>query len=274
MSQDKTLKGSPNATFLQGSEGGPEHSTFQGGLQTDLFGREAAHANPFRWSGLKAAMKTKGTFGRSSPDLFVSANLQQSLESKLRQTLDVNGSPEYALTWKRWAMKSGPPICALRASAHQQSGKGFTGWPTAASRDWKDTPGMSETGTNPDGSERERLDQLPRVAHLVGNPAKCAKSTFATCMENTPQTAHAPGSIGGPSENSGPTSQPLTNTCEQLEMFGSTPLDGCAVTEKRDEFQGVDISGLILNPKFSAWLMGYPKEWTDAFLRVIAKRSR
>lgn len=43
----------------------------------------------------------------------------------------------------------------------------LTGWPTESSRDWKDTPGMSVTGINPDGTERTRLDQLPRVAALA-----------------------------------------------------------------------------------------------------------
>ena len=53
----------------------------------------------------------------------------------------------------------------------------LTSWPTASARDWKDTPGMSETGTNPDGSTRSRLDQLPRVAGLTvtGSPAATAK---------------------------------------------------------------------------------------------------
>ena len=51
-------------------------------------------------------------------------------------------------------------------------------WSTPSSRDWKDTPGMSETGVNPDGSKRTRLDQLPRQAQLmvsgggqIGSPA-------------------------------------------------------------------------------------------------------
>jgi DNA (cytosine-5)-methyltransferase 1 len=35
-------------------------------------------------------------------------------------------------------------------------------WPTASSRDWKDTPGMAMEGTNPDGSKRARNDQLAR----------------------------------------------------------------------------------------------------------------
>ena len=38
-------------------------------------------------------------------------------------------------------------------------------FPTPTSRDWKDTQGMAQTGVNPDGSSRERLDQLPRVVY-------------------------------------------------------------------------------------------------------------
>lgn len=54
------------------------------------------------------------------------------------------------------------------------------GWTTPSSRDWKDTPGMSTTGINPDGTERTRLDQLPRQANLAagatpGTPAQTAK---------------------------------------------------------------------------------------------------
>ena len=41
-------------------------------------------------------------------------------------------------------------------------------WATPAGRDWKDTPGMATIATNPDGTTRERLDQLPRQAHLSG----------------------------------------------------------------------------------------------------------
>jgi hypothetical protein len=38
-------------------------------------------------------------------------------------------------------------------------------WPTPAARDWKDTPVMSPTATNPDGSHRDRTDQLPRKVY-------------------------------------------------------------------------------------------------------------
>ncbi len=55
------------------------------------------------------------------------------------------------------------------------------GWATPSSRDWKDTPGMATEGTNPDGSARTRIDQLPRQAARTGTgpsgtPAGTGKS--------------------------------------------------------------------------------------------------
>ena len=47
----------------------------------------------------------------------------------------MNGSPEYELTLKHWAMKSGQPIFAVRASARPISGNGCTGLPTPRSSD-------------------------------------------------------------------------------------------------------------------------------------------
>jgi hypothetical protein len=43
----------------------------------------------------------------------------------------------------------------------------LSGWATASARDWKDTPGMATEGTNPDGTMRTRLDQLPRQVALT-----------------------------------------------------------------------------------------------------------
>jgi len=43
-------------------------------------------------------------------------------------------------------------------------------WATPSSRDHKDTDGMATTGMNPDGTERTRLDQLPRQAFQFGRP--------------------------------------------------------------------------------------------------------
>ena len=51
----------------------------------------------------------------------------------------------------------------------------MTPWATPAARDWKDTPGMATEGTNPDGSRRKRLDQLPRQAHTAPWPTPRAE---------------------------------------------------------------------------------------------------
>lgn len=63
----------------------------------------------------------------------------------------------------------------------------IAGWASPASRDWKDSPGMAETGVNPDGTERQRTDQLPRQAYLTG--------------WNTPRATD--GSNGGPNQAGG-----------------------------------------------------------------------
>lgn len=225
---------------------------FLDGLKIEGSGPEAAHASRSHAPARDSGRKTKDTSGQSFEGSSKSASLQKLLGNKLRRRLAVYGSREYELTWKNWDMSSGPPICALRASAPHTSDKGSTGsqeetgwptpntmgggqtsrggdrkdelmgglvkpsgwptpaahefeqdmdrvwerrkeqkalgrngngfgltlgmaihlagWPTASARDWKDTPGMATTGTNPDGSERKRLDQLPRVASLAGWP--------------------------------------------------------------------------------------------------------
>jgi hypothetical protein len=245
---------------------------------------QACHANRFRVAVNSEVRKMNGTCGQNSIASSASVALQQSLANKLAASLDVNGSMEFALTWKSWGMQSGRQICALRASGGRTSGNESTGepsgWPTPAvqnatgginpsgntgehftlqtaaslagwptpntlegrgglqanpeaamrrkeqghqlnlddvaclagwgtprvttngglsnanrgslkesrledqvqgwatpsARDWKDTPGMATTGTNPDGSERERMDQLPRQVHGVIGTQSCAET--------------------------------------------------------------------------------------------------
>lgn len=49
-----------------------------------------------------------------------------------------------------------------------------------SARDWKDTSGMSETGVDPDGSTRSRLDQLLRQAQLADSGLTATGGTGAT----------------------------------------------------------------------------------------------
>jgi hypothetical protein len=88
--------------------------------------------------------------------------------------MDVNGSLEYALTWKAWHMPAGVPICALRALGRRTSGSGFIGWLTPMAG----TPaqnGHNEAG-NTDSSRKT-------VAMLTGWPTPQARDHFPAHSE-------------------------------------------------------------------------------------------
>jgi hypothetical protein len=103
-------------------------------------------------------------------------------------------------------------------------------WATPAERDWKDTPGMAETGTNPDGSERTRLDMLPRQAHLACWPTPQTADDNLSRMKD-PQ-AYAEWNQGRPNAGSN-----LATYAQNLASWPSpcTPSGGRSVsTEKMD----------------------------------------
>ena len=139
MSKDQTLPDLPSVTSLPASGDGPMPSNSPGGIQLDLFGPAVSHASPSATPEAAGENPTSGTSGLSSSVSSRSANLQLSLENRLRQDLAVNGSPEYELTWKQWGMESGLPICALRASGHRISDSDSTGWPTPNAGPQNDT---------------------------------------------------------------------------------------------------------------------------------------
>jgi DNA (cytosine-5)-methyltransferase 1 len=75
------------------------------------------------------------------------------------------------MTWKRWAMPSGPPICALRALAHRTSGSGSTGGGVRL---------VDPNGEGPQGrgGDRDRPDQRavgpPGLGWRDGGWVQCA----------------------------------------------------------------------------------------------------
>ena len=211
MSNPPTLQATPNAISLLVSASGAMRYVNQDGLTVDLFGRVVAHANLLAQQATGGASPTSATSGLSGSISSASVALQLSLVSKLKARLTTDGSTLFKLTGKEKTTPAGRLVYRLAALARRtsdndsgswptpivgditggprppdsrrgpapglQAAAHLTSWPTASARDWKDTSGMSLTGTNPDGSTRSRLDQLPRVAGLtaIGSPAATAK---------------------------------------------------------------------------------------------------
>ena len=129
-----------STTSSPGSADGATPFASQGGPTTDQSGPDHVPVSRFRSRDSEKAMPTNDICGPLFTASSPSADLQRSLENRLRQNLDVNGSPEFALTWKAVDMPAGVPICALRASGRPTSGKGFGGWPTPTAQEPGGTP--------------------------------------------------------------------------------------------------------------------------------------
>ena len=130
MSAPPISPATPNAISSPASAGGLTSSGSLAGPTTDPSGPAPVPVSRFRARDSAKAMPTNDTSGPLFTHSSPSADLQRSLENRLRASLDVNGSPVFALTWRVMDMPSGLPILQLRASAHSTLGSGFIGWPT------------------------------------------------------------------------------------------------------------------------------------------------
>ena len=133
MSTPATCTASRSATSLPGSEFGRSLFGVPAGQTIDLFGPVPVLANLSARQALELGLRTQGTFGQLLPGSSSSADLQSSLESKLRARLLSLGSTLYTLTWKPWVTPSGLSRFRLRASVRRTSETGSFGWPTPTS---------------------------------------------------------------------------------------------------------------------------------------------
>ena len=209
-------------------------------------------------------------FSASSP----SVALQFALESRLRARLGGNGSPEYVLTWRHWAMPSGLPILQRRASARRTSASGCSGWPSPQERDHKGAPGAGATARGGHQSS------LPRTVWLTGWPSPntpsggrsvaiekmSATGVTTDGRKHTVSLEHVARFAGWatPSANEMRTHDPEAlqarrAVCKARHANGNG--FGLTLGNQATLYLASTVARAALNPAFTRWLMGFPAAW-------------
>lgn len=146
----------PNAISSPASPGGHMPSDLLDGPTSTPSGRGAVPASPSAQRTNSPAVKPiDATFFLNSIVSPVSAHLQSCLESRLRARTDLNGSPEFVLTWKHQVMPSGPQIFRLASWARHRSANGSGLWPWAS----------------PKASDGEKASNLSHARKAAGRTA-------------------------------------------------------------------------------------------------------
>ena len=235
ISNRQTSPDIPNVISSRVSAGGPSRSNWPDGLTADQFGRDLVPANLSARQAKELGLLPSGIYGRPGSISSASANLQSSLENRLKRRLNTDGSILFKMTWKHVATPSGQRFCLLRALARrtsdQEDGLLRNGWPT---------PRSAEAG--PDFAIENRSDSggmsLQTTAQLTGWITPQARDHKNTQHRDRVQGEGLDGQVKLTGQiRLTSTGQILTGSSAEMENGGQ------------------------LNPAHSRWLMGYPQEW-------------
>ncbi len=170
----------------------------------------------------------------------------------------------------------------------------LSSWASPSARDHKDTPGMATRAENPDGSERDRTDQLPRqVAGVVsawqtpGTDSFRSRGGDRKDEMGLDQQAHAAAEA---SLSARPTARAEDSECcgnhpgAMDSLTGVTRVLSGQTSPSSDQIPKGNTDVLAdgskplkkspkgaLSPTFVSWLMGYPSAWLECAPEKIVK---
>lgn len=279
-----TLKDTTSTTSSPALVDGSTVFDLLAGRKTALSGQEARHASPSVLRANGEAIPINDTCGPLFTASSPSADLQRSLESKLRQRKVGHGSPLYALTWSEWDMPAGVPICRLRASARPTSGSDFSGWHTPMAGDAKghkyqrdhqrdhhdpNKPRLTNQGLmtgwpTPDAQamnltadpqkHMERLEKL-REKHNNGNGAGLPLAMAAKLAG-----WRTPDALNGNTRGIPNQGKRLAKRLKDGRQIQLADQAGMTSGAKSNGSSAQTENTGQLNPDFTRWLMGYPPE--------------
>lgn len=263
-----TSKDTLNAIFLPESEAGLKHFNSQAGIQLDLFGQVAAPASHSVAQEINSEPMTSDTSGPLSLISSASAALQSSLANRLQVNLDVNGCPEYSLTWKEWDMPGREPICALRASGRHTSasesiGEELNGGIPSYSPPIANAPAETMTAQETAAATLSAQDAEANIRSVNAQDqlkmdtttmSKEALSTLTGWV--TPNTRDWKDTAGQKTHATNPDGTPRVRLDQAprqaFQIIGTTSKPHISKEERP----------VAYSAEHSRWLMGYPDAWS------------
>lgn len=126
-----------------------------------------------------SAPTTLGTSGQPLQQAFDFSD-HKSVASRTSKDTSRWDSPQSSAIWKSWVTRCRGDYSRRLNAARHTSGSACLSWPTASTRDWKDTPGMARESIDKDGLHRNRTDQLARAVYAHGQAAPAKPSTHGS----------------------------------------------------------------------------------------------